>query len=175
MTTLFAPISGVLVALDDVPDQAFAQRLAGDGLAIDPLDQRLVAPCDARVLQVHRAGHAVTLSGGGVDILIHIGLDTVKLNGKGFSSSVKAGDQVRAGDPLMSFDADFIARHARSLLSPLLVTNMDQVASLQPRRGKVIAGRDVVAEVVIGARAEPEAARHEGQSVSSGPIAVAGD
>ena len=80
--TLLAPLSGVVVPLDQVPDPAFARRLAGDGLALDPLDQRLVAPCDARVLHVHRAGHALTLSASGLEILIHVGLDTVKLKGR---------------------------------------------------------------------------------------------
>ena len=62
LAAIFAPFSGILVPLDQVPDPAFAQRLAGDGIAIDPLDQRVVAPCDGRVLQLHRAGHALTLS-----------------------------------------------------------------------------------------------------------------
>src|ERR671918_1696208 len=136
MTTLFAPISGVLVALDDVPDPAFAQRLAGDGIAIDPLDQRVVAPCDARVLQVHRAGHALTLSAWGLEILIHVGLDTVKLNGKGFDPQVKAGDDVRAGAMLLTFDADYIATHARSLITPVVVTNMERVEALQGGSGR---------------------------------------
>jgi glucose-specific phosphotransferase system IIA component len=126
-TSIFAPISGVIVPLDDVPDPAFAQRLAGDGIAIDPLDQRVVAPCDARVLQIHRAGHALTLSANGLEILIHVGLDTVKLNGKGFKTRVKAGDQVRKGDELMPIDADYIATQAVSLISPVQVTNLDQV------------------------------------------------
>src|SRR5918999_5521836 len=137
MTTLFAPMSGILIPLDDVPDPAFAQRLAGDGVAIDPLEQKVVAPCDARVLQVHRAGHALTLSAFGLEILIHIGLDTVKLNGKGFKARVKAGDQVRKGDELMTFDADYIATNAISLISPVLVTNVDRIASLRPRTGMV--------------------------------------
>src|SRR5919106_6091998 len=165
MTTLFAPISGVLVALDDVPDQAFAQRLVGDGIAIDPLDQQLVAPCDARVLQVHRAGHALTLLASGVEILIHVGLDTVKLNGKGFTARVKAGDEVRAGDRLMTFDADYVATHARSLLSPMLVTSMDRVTSVQPSTGKVTAGRDVVLRVVLGTPAEASGASQKGEAV----------
>jgi multiphosphoryl transfer protein len=173
--TLVAPVSGIIVPLDRVPDPVFAQRLVGDGVAIDPLDQRLVAPCDARVLQVHRAGHALTLSASGIEILIHIGLDTVKLNGKGFSSSVKAGDEVHAGDPLMTFDADFVATHARSLLSPMLVTSMDRVTSLHRRSGRVIAGRDVVMEVVIGAPGEAVSAQHKGDAVESEPIVVASE
>ena len=77
--TLLAPLSGVVVPLDRVPDEAFAKRLAGDGVSIDPLSDRVVAPCDARVSHVHRAGHALTLSASGIDILIHVGLDTVNL------------------------------------------------------------------------------------------------
>src|ERR687896_2649626 len=177
MTTLMlvAPVSGVIVPLDRVPDPVFAQRLVGDGVAIDPLDQRLVAPCDARVLQVHRAGHALTLSASGIEILIHVGLDTVKLNGTGFTAKVKAGDEVRAGDPLMTFDADFIATHARSLISPMLVTSMDRVASIKPRagNGRVTAGRDVVMEVELrGARGAGRGARAEKAAdapVESGP------
>ncbi|MDQ3996316.1 MAG: glucose PTS transporter subunit IIA, partial [Gemmatimonadota bacterium] len=173
--TLVAPVSGIIVPLDRVPDPVFAQRLVGDGLAIDPLDQRLVAPCDARVLQVHRAGHALTLSASGIEILIHVGLDTVKLNGKGFSSSVRAGDEVRAGDALMTFDADFIATHARSLLSPMLVTSMDRVASLQPRSGKVVAGRDVVLHILLGAPGEAASAPQKGEAVESEPIVIANE
>ena len=108
--TLLAPLSGLIVPLERVPDPAFAQRLAGDGLALDPLDQRLVAPCDGQVLHVHRAGHALTLAASGLQILIHVGLDTVTLNGRGFEPRVKAGDVVRAGDLLLTFDADYVAR-----------------------------------------------------------------
>ena len=147
--SIFAPFSGILVPLDDVPDPAFAQRLAGDGIAIDPLDQRVVAPCDGRVLQVHRAGHALTLSAYGLEILIHVGLDTVKLKGKGFKARVKAGDEVRKGDELLTFDADYIATNAVSLISPVLVTNMDRVTSLRPRTGKVRAG-DLLLEIGTG-------------------------
>src|SRR5688572_1687086 len=115
-----APLSGVIVPLDQVPDPVFAQRLAGDGVSLDPISQRLLAPCDARIIQVHRAGHALTLSAAGLEIMIHIGLDTVNLKGTGFTTSVKAGDEVRSGDPLITFDADYVGTHARSLLTQVL-------------------------------------------------------
>jgi phosphoenolpyruvate-protein phosphotransferase len=175
---LLAPVSGLLVPLDRVPDPVFAQRLVGDGIAIDPLEQRLVAPCAARVLQVHRAGHALTLSTSGIEILIHVGLDTVKLNGRGFSASVKAGDEVRQGDLLMTFDADFIATNAHSLISPMLVTSMDRVASLQPRAGKVVAGRDVVLQVALGSPGTGgggHGAGQKGDAVHSEPVVVASE
>jgi multiphosphoryl transfer protein len=172
-TNIFAPFSGVLVPLDEVPDPAFAQRLAGDGIAIDPLDQKVVAPCDARVLQVHRAGHALTLSAFGLEILIHVGLDTVKLNGKGFKPNVKAGDNVRKGDTLLTFDADYIATHAPSLISPVLVTNMDRVTSLNPRSGSVRAG-DLLMEVGSGSPPSPAyGAEAVGEAVRSSPIVIA--
>src|SRR5918999_55849 len=172
MTTLFAPMSGILIPLDDVPDPAFAQRLAGDGVAIDPLEQKVVAPCDARVLQVHRAGHALTLSANGLEILIHIGLDTVKLNGKGFKPNVKAGDEVKKGDTLLTFDADYIATHAVSLISPVLITSMDRVTSLQPRSGKVRAG-ELLMEIGTGAPSPAYGVEAQGDAIRSAPIVIA--
>src|SRR5688572_5985325 len=171
-TSIFAPMAGVLVPLDEVPDPAFSQRLPGDGIAIDPLEQKVVAPCDARVLQVHRAGHALTLSAFGLEILIHIGLDTVKLNGKGFKPNVKAGDDVRTGDTLLTFDADYVATHARSLISPVVVTNMDHVSSLQPRSGKVRAG-DLLMEIGVAAPLPTSEAQPVSEAVHSAPIVIA--
>ncbi len=173
--TLVAPLSGVIVPLGEVPDPVFAQRLAGDGISIDPLSQLLLAPCDAHVIQVHRAGHALTLSASGLEIVMHIGLDTVMLKGEGFTPSVKAGDQVRLGDPLITFDADFVATHARSLLTQILVTNMERVTSLQPRTGKVTAGRDPLMHIVIGAPPRPAVAQPSGDAVTSAPIVVANE
>ncbi|MGI9076923.1 MAG: phosphoenolpyruvate--protein phosphotransferase [Gemmatimonadaceae bacterium] len=173
--TLVAPLTGVVVPLGDVPDPVFAQRLAGDGISIDPLSQVLLAPCDARVIQVHRARHALTLSASGLEIMIHIGLDTVMLKGEGFASSVNAGDEVRLGDPLITFDADFVATHARSLLTQILVTNVERVASLQPGAGKVTAGRDALMHIVIGAPGQAPLAQEAGDTVSSASIVIANE
>jgi phosphocarrier protein FPr len=169
--TIFAPFAGILVPLGDVPDAAFAQRLAGDGIAIDPLDQLVVAPCDGRVLQVHRAGHALTLSAFGLEILIHVGLDTVKLKGKGFKGRVKAGDEVRKGDELMTFDADYIATNALSLISPVLVTNMDRVTSLRPRTGQVRAG-DLLLEIGTGGLSTPQGTELLRDAIRSAPVVI---
>lgn len=170
--TLVAPLSGVVVPIDAVPDPAFAQRLAGDGVAIDPLSDRVLAPCDARVLQVHRANHAVTLAVQGLEILVHVGLDTVELKGEGFTALVKAGDEVRAGDPLITFDADRVARRARSLISPVLVTNPDRVVSIAPVSGVVTAGRDVLMRLTLGGAEAGAAPAPEGERAESAPIVV---
>ena len=125
---IVAPLSGIIVPLEQVPDAAFAQRMVGDGASIDPMSDRVLAPCDAKVLQVHRAKHAITLSARGLEIIIHVGLDTVLLNGEGFTAFVKAGDTVRLGDQLLGFDADLVARNARSLLTQVVVSNVENVA-----------------------------------------------
>ena len=110
----YSPLSGPVVRLEDVPDPVFAQRMAGDGLAIDPLDNRVLSPCMGQVTQVHRKRHAVTLATDeGVEILIHIGIETVSLNGEGFQVRVSDGQRVNKGDLLIEFDADMIARRAR--------------------------------------------------------------
>jgi phosphocarrier protein FPr len=173
--TLLAPLSGLIVPLERVPDPAFARKLAGDGVALDPLDQRLVAPCDARVLHVHRAGHALTLSASGLEVLMHVGLDTVNLNGQGFEPRVKAGDEVRAGDLLLTFDADYVARHARCLITPVLVVSMDRVAALQAPSGRVIGGQDRLLEVRLAGAGPAATARAQGRSVESPPVVIASE
>lgn len=123
---LSAPLKGWIAPLDETPDAVFAERMLGDGLAIDPLDSTLYAPCDAVVTTVHRARHAVTLrAANGAEILMHVGLETVALNGEGFSVFVKEGQSVKAGDKLLGFDIDLLAQRARSLITPVVVTNLD--------------------------------------------------
>jgi phosphoenolpyruvate-protein phosphotransferase len=170
-----APLSGVIVRLDDVPDPVFAQRMAGDGASIDPLSNRVLAPCDARVLLVHRAGHALTLDASGIEIIIHVGIDTVQLKGDGFEPLVKAGDQVRTGDPLIVFDADLVARRARSLLTQILVSGLDRKLSMEPQSGKVVAGRDVLMRVVASEEESGSLAAGSGGAVTSSPIVVASE
>src|SRR5438477_3816534 len=115
---LQAPLSGVVYPLERVPDPVFAQKLVGDGLAIDPTDATLRAPCAGEVMHLHPASHAITLrEPRGVEVLMHIGIDTVALKGEGFSPRVKVGDKVEAGTPLIDFDLDYIATHAKSLIT----------------------------------------------------------
>lgn len=123
---LVAPMAGWLTPLDEAPDAVFAERMLGDGLAIDPTGSTLHAPCDGTVIAVHRARHAVTLrADNGAELLMHIGLDSVAQDGAGFEVHVRDGQPVKAGELLVSFDIDFLARNIRSLLTPVVVTNAD--------------------------------------------------
>ena len=127
--SLTAPLEGWAGALDDVPDAVFAERMLGDGLSIDPTGDTLVAPCDARVLTVQPTGHAITLrTPEGAELLVHIGLDTVTLGGRGFQTLVAAGDDVTRGQPLIRFDLDLIVREARAAVTPIVVTNGEAFA-----------------------------------------------
>ncbi|UHD14358.1 phosphoenolpyruvate--protein phosphotransferase [Thiocapsa bogorovii] len=169
---LKAPLDGVVVPLEQVPDPVFSQKMVGDGVSIDPTNQVLTAPCEGRVTQLHRAHHAVTLTtADGIEVMMHIGLDTVNLKGEGFTAKVSEGDPVSTGDPLIAFDADYLATHAKSLLTQILVTNMERVVSSVPASGSVRAGNDTLLTIETSADkgAEAEAA---GRTVSSRAILI---
>jgi phosphocarrier protein FPr len=110
---VFAPLSGQVWPIERVPDPVFAQKLVGDGLSVDPTDAVLLAGCDGEVIGLHAAGHAVTVrASAGIEVLMHVGIDTVTLKGEGFRPRVKKGDRVRTGTPLIEFDLDLLATHA---------------------------------------------------------------
>ncbi|HEX4739470.1 MAG TPA: phosphoenolpyruvate--protein phosphotransferase [Allosphingosinicella sp.] len=121
---LGAPLRGWAAPLDDVPDPVFAERMMGDGIAIDPLEGLIRAPAAATVASLPETAHAITLDlANGAQILIHIGIDTVALGGEGFEACVAAGQKVAAGDPLIRFDLDAVARRAKSLVTPIVLVN----------------------------------------------------
>jgi multiphosphoryl transfer protein len=164
---LKAPLTGVLVPIEQVPDPVFAQKMVGEGISIDPLSDRLLAPCDGEVSHLHPASHAITIRTlGDLEVLLHIGLDTLKMRGEGFDAKVKVGDQVRTGDELIAFDLDKVATSAKSLLTQMVITNTDRISSLTPRTGLVTAGVDDVAQVTL--------AEGEGEGAAEGAPAPAG-
>ncbi|KMY50482.1 PTS sugar transporter subunit IIA [Peribacillus loiseleuriae] len=128
---LFAPMNGKVVALEDVPDPVFAEKMMGDGLAIDPEESTVYSPVDGEIVQVFPTKHAVGIkTANGAEILIHIGLETVGLNGEGFEAFVSAGDTVKTGDKLISFDQTIIREKAKSTLIPIIITNSDEIKSI---------------------------------------------
>jgi phosphoenolpyruvate-protein phosphotransferase len=146
--TLVAPIAGWLAPLEEVPDAVFAERMMGDGFAIDPVEGVLRAPAAGEVLSVPPSAHAVTLRlDNGAELLLHIGLETVALNGRGFAARVKAGDRIAAGDPLIAFDLDTVAEAATALITPVVVAN-DGYALTIERVGRLVGAGDVVARLV---------------------------
>ncbi|MFY1666943.1 phosphoenolpyruvate--protein phosphotransferase [Pseudomonas sp. Pseu.R1] len=133
--TFSAPFSGALLKRAQIPDPVFAEGAMGDGLAIDPLDDVLHAPFAGVVINVARTRHAVNLrADNGSEWLLHVGIDTVGLNGDGFEALVTDGQRIEQGQPLLRFDLDKVACKSRSLISPLILLNGDQFA-LSPVRG----------------------------------------
>lgn len=173
---LHSPVQGVLVPLATVPDPVFAERLVGDGVSIDPLEGELYAPVSGEIVQIHPASHAVTLrSHDGLEILVHIGLDTVRLRGEGFTPHAGAGDVVQVGDPLISFDLDHLARSAKSVLTQVVVTNLDAITGLVPATGVVAVGDPVAHLEVLRSDDGPVEgpARAGGHRVTSPAVVVA--
>lgn len=132
--SLGAPVAGWLTSVREVPDPVFADEMMGVGVAIDPTEGSIVAPCAGEVLVVAPTAHSVTIRAeNGAELLIHVGIDTVALGGRGFEAHVRAGATVAAGDLLISFDLDLVAIEAKSLVTPVILTNVEAFElSLEP-------------------------------------------
>jgi PTS system glucose-specific IIA component len=123
-----APLNGKVVDITEVPDPVFSQKMMGEGVAIEPTDGHVVSPIDGEVVSLFPTKHAIGLkTKSGLELLIHIGLETVNLNGEGFEGHVQAGDKVKRGDKLISFDLEFIKEKAKSTITPIIITNADEV------------------------------------------------
>ena len=132
---LIAPISGQTVELAQVPDPVFSERMTGDGLAILAEDDEALAPCDGTISLLFDTKHAFALTtDDGIQILVHIGLDTVILNGEGIQALHQPGDRVTAGTPVLRFDFELLVKKQIDLISPLLIVNYDKVTNLHPRQ-----------------------------------------
>lgn len=143
VATLLAPVSGEVVALENVPDEAFASKAVGEGLAIKPTGSTVVAPAAGTVVKIFSTNHAFCLeTENGVEIVVHMGLDTVALEGKGFTRLIEEGATVTAGQPVLEMDLAFLNASARSMISPVVVSNSDDFAGLT-----LLAGGSVVAGV----------------------------
>ncbi|MBH2909178.1 PTS transporter subunit EIIC [Serratia marcescens] len=147
--TLVAPVTGEVVALDQVPDEAFASKAVGDGLAIRPTDNIVVAPADGTVVKIFNTNHAFCLeTDKGAEIVVHMGIDTVALEGQGFKRLVEEGAEVKAGQPILELDLDYLNANARSMISPVVVSNADDYAGLAAlASGSGVAGQTKLYEI----------------------------
>lgn len=156
MIDLKAPLSGWAAPLAETPDPVFGEKMMGDGVAVDPVSSTLCAPCDGVVISVHRAGHALTLrAANGAEILMHVGLETVALNGEGFERHVADGQQVKAGDRLLSFDLDLLAGKAKSLITPIVVANSDDFEIVRRTEGREVAQGEALFSVKAKSDVQP--------------------
>jgi phosphocarrier protein FPr/phosphocarrier protein len=167
--SLGAPVAGWLTSVREVPDPVFAEEMMGVGVAIDPTEGSIVAPCAGEVLVVAPTAHSVTIRAkNGAELLIHVGIDTVALGGRGFEAHVRAGATVAAGDLLISFDLDLVAIEAKSLVTPVILTNAEAFElSLEPLDRLVGRGErfaTVAPALSVAAATSPAGAAHSVQS-----------
>lgn len=121
---LLSPMKGSVISLDQVPDEMFSQKMMGEGVAFDPTEGKVFSPCDGVVATIFKTNHAVAIeASNGAEVLIHVGIDTVKMNGEGFKGFVKAGDHVKRGQLLIEFDLEKVKKEAKSHLTPFVITN----------------------------------------------------
>ncbi|MCL9843485.1 phosphoenolpyruvate--protein phosphotransferase [Ralstonia solanacearum] len=163
---VLAPLSGRVVPIEAVPDPAFAQKMVGDGLSIDPATDLVLAPIDGRVIDFHEARHALVIAHAcGVEIMVHVGLDTVLLAGQGFEALVGKGDTVRAGQPLLRFDAAHVAAKASTLTEIVVVNGGERVRQMDKAAGSVEAGLSELLilhlEAALEASGEPAQAQED--------------
>lgn len=145
---IYAPMAGTAVAISEVPDPTFSSGMMGNGIAIQPTDGKVCSPVNGTVDMMFDTGHAVSLvSDAGAEILIHVGLETVGLNGAPFTIKVKSGDKVKKGQVLMVADLDAIKAAGLPTITPVLICNTDDYATFNTTVGNAVTNDDVVIEL----------------------------
>ncbi|SPY68476.1 EIICBA-Glc 1 [Providencia alcalifaciens] len=148
--SLIAPVSGEVYSLDQVPDEAFSSRIVGDGIAIKPTSSEVVAPAAGTIVKIFPTNHAFCLeTANGVELIVHMGIDTVALNGEGCERLVEEGAEVEAGTPILKLDLSFLEANAKSMISPVIISNIDDFAGVEIlAKGQVTAGETVIYNVL---------------------------
>ena len=145
---VYAPLEGQAVAISEVPDPTFAEGMLGNGIAIEPSEGKVYAPCDATVDTMFETGHAVSLTTDfGAEVLIHVGLETVTLKGKHFTIHAANGDKVKKGDLLIEFDLEAIKAEGFNTITPMLICNSGDYGTFKTNVNKAVTNADVVIEL----------------------------
>ncbi|MFW5981360.1 MAG: PTS sugar transporter subunit IIA [bacterium] len=147
---IYSPLAGEIVSLEEVPDKAFSQKMVGEGLAIKADSNILYSPVSGKVVKLFSTNHALGITTSeNIDVLIHIGIDSVKLEGKGFEAFVGEGQEVSKGDKLISIDWDILEGNIPSLLTPVVITNFDEIGEIKNRATNKINTGDILYTVEL--------------------------
>lgn len=146
--TLLAPLSGELVSLEAVPDIVFSEKVVGDGVAIKPSGHKIVAPCNGVISKIFASNHAFAMrTESGLELFIHFGVDTIELEGKGFTRIADEGQTVNTGDTIIEFDLPLLEATAKSTLTSIIISNMDDITELTPHSGAVTLATDTILSI----------------------------
>lgn len=146
---IHAPLTGKVVLLEEVPDPVFSEKMMGDGIAIDPTQNQVFSPVDGEIVSVFPTKHAITIrSKSGAELLIHMGLETVKLNGEGFHVLVEEGDKIKKGNPIAEFDINKVSNTGTKVITPIILLNVKQF-KIENRQNNqsVTGGQDMIMEI----------------------------
>lgn len=150
MIEIVAPLSGTVIAIEDVPDKVFADKIVGDGIAIQPSGHNIVSPVNGTIGKIFKTLHAFSVkSNEGIELFVHFGIDTVNLKGIGFKQFAQEQQKVNKGDLIITFDLDLLQKTAKSTITPVIISNIEQIKQLKKISGKVIAGKSVIMFVDI--------------------------
>ncbi|MFV9998278.1 MAG: PTS glucose transporter subunit IIA [Arsenophonus endosymbiont of Dermacentor nuttalli] len=145
---IIAPISGEIVNIEDVPDVVFAEKIVGDGIAIKPTGNKIVAPVDGTIGKIFETNHAFSIeSDNGIELFVHFGIDTVELKGEGFTRIAEEGQKVQKGDLVLEFNLPLLEEKAKSTLTPVVISNMDAIKELTKLTGPVIVGESAIMKI----------------------------
>lgn len=144
-----APISGEVINIEDVPDVVFSEKIVGDGLGIVPTSSTVVAPIDGTIGKIFETRHAFSItSDNGVEVFVHVGLDTVELKGEGFTQLAQDKQVVKKGEPILELDLEFLEKNAKSLATPIVISNSDDMKSIiKTRVGETVAAAETILTV----------------------------
>lgn len=146
---IYAPMAGRTVSITDVPDPVFAEKMVGDGVAIIPSAGRVCAPCNGRVETMFDTGHAISMvSDFGAELLIHVGLETVTLEGRPFRIHVQSGDRVKKGQLLMEVDLEAVRTAGLNAITPVVICNCDKFTSVHALTEVEVTGEDIIIELI---------------------------
>lgn len=124
---IYSPLAGEVIDITEVPDPVFAEKMVGDGFAVIPKNGKVVAPLKGKIKEIFSTKHAIAIeSSEGLEILIHIGLETVELEGEGFELKVSSGAFIEVGEELLNFDIDFLEKNNKEIISPIVITNYQE-------------------------------------------------
>lgn len=142
---IIAPLSGEIINIEDVPDLVFSKKIVGDGIAINPSNNKILAPVNGIIGHITESMHAFSIiSDDKVELFVHFGIDTVKLKGQGFKKIVQNNQKVKIGDEIIALDLDFLIEKSKSILTPVVVSNIEKFKKIKKFSGNVIAGKTVI-------------------------------
>lgn len=147
---IVSPMMGKIIPLEEVDDKGFSTKRIGNGVAIELTDGKVIAPFDGEITSTYKANHCVVIrSEEGIELLIHIGLETIKLKGEGFTQHVSLMDKVKKGDLILEADLSLLKGKEKSLISPVVITNMGRVETLEKEEGNVEKGVSNIMTVML--------------------------